>query len=181
MNKLVRKELTNIIEQSAGKLLLIGLNDKSLLKLISESNQIVTCDILNNNHYNNSKMENRGSKSKNISIKSIRKIYGRKKINTIICDYKHIDEYLKFFVKDSIYITNGSVIIYGKMTSLMRDFLVSKYKRYHIKAEVIGDDNSYMVKLAVGKVKTNIIKDRYYYISDRLKELGELISDLLVG
>lgn len=181
MNKLVRKELTNIIRQSTGKLLLIGLNDKSLLRLISNSNQIVNCDILNNNHYNNETIENQGAKSKNISIKSIRKIYGRKKINNIICDYKHIDDYLKSFVKDSIYITNGSVIIYGQMTALMRDSLVSKYKRYHIKATVIGDDNSYVVKLAIGKIKTNIIKDRYYYISDGLKELGELISDLLVG
>lgn len=181
MNKMIKAELKNIINNTTGKLLVIGLNDQSLLTLIKDNEKIVTCDILNNNHYSDVKIENNGGRTTNINLKNIRKIFGRKKLNKIICDYKHIDGYLKTFVKDSIYITNDSVIIYGNMIPSACDYLISKYERYHVEGEVVNSNGHYLIKFKVGNRKTNIIKDRYYYICDCLKEIGEIISDILVG
>lgn len=181
MNKLIKKELTKIINDCSGKLLGIGLNDRELLKKIENNKKIVVCDLLSNNAIgiNNKKVES--SKGKNISIKSLKRIFGKKKINNIICDYQHIEKYLKTFVKDSIYITKGSITIYGKISTDDVNSLINKYKRYNIQAEITKENDNYLIRLEIGKCKTNKIKDGYYWLIDEISDLGEIISDLLVG
>lgn len=181
MNKMIKARLKTIINETAGKLLVIGLNDSSLLSQIKNNDEIITCDILNNNNYSKVNYENNSGKTKNINLKNIRKIFGHKKLNKIICDYQHVEGYLKTFIKDSIFITNDSVVIYGDLSSAACDSLVAKYRRYHVEAEIEKSGNYQMIIFKVGSNKTNIIKDRYYYICDSFKEIGEIISDILVG
>lgn len=181
MNTVIKKELTEILTNSFGNILCIGLNDKELLNIIDNNSNIIKCDILNNNSIGMSIDNTKGPKSQTISIKNIKKIFKKKKTELVICDYKHINKYLKSFTKDIIYITKGNVIMYGKFTNLELEKLIRLYNRYEIKNTIINEKNNYIIKFEINNIKTNKLKDFGYLIIDFLSELYDVITDLLVS
>lgn len=181
MKSFIKNELTEILNNSFGNILCIGLNDKELLNIIDKNNNIIKCDILNNNSIGMSIDNTKGPKSKTISIKSIKKVFKKKKTDLVICDYRHITKYLKTFVKDSIYITKGNVVMYGKFTNLELEKLISLYNRYEIKNIITNEKNNYIIKFEINNIKTNKLKDFGYLITDFLSELYDIITDLLVS
>lgn len=181
MNIFIKNELKNILENSCGNILGIGLNDKELLDIIDNNKKIIKCDILNNNSIGIGKDNSKGPKSKTINIKNIKRVFKKKKTDLVICDYKHINKYLKTFVKDSVYITKGNIVMYGKFTNLELEKLISLYNRYEIKNIIINEKNNYVIKFEINNVKTNKLKDFGYLIIDCLSELYDIVTDLLVS
>lgn len=181
MNNFIKENLKKELKKTKGNILCIGLNDQDLLDTIDKNKNIIKCDILNNNFINKSKDISKGPKLKTIYIKNIKNVFKKKRINKIICDYNHIEKFLKTFVKDSIYITNENIVMYGKLNKEEVNKISYLYGRYNIKSIIKGDKNYYIINFRVNNIKTNKIKDCYYMIKDTFVEIRDIITDLLVS
>ena len=118
------KSLYDIISNMSGFVLAIGTDEKLGKKL--ENNELITkCDVLNGFSKNNKK--GKREKIKTINIKKIRKIYKKKKVDYIICNYEQISKYLKTFIKDSVFINKTKLYFYGDVDKNV----IKKYQRYN--------------------------------------------------
>ena len=181
MNDFIKENLKKELKNSSGNILCIGLNEQDLLDIIDKNKNIIKCDILNNNSIKIGKDNSKGSSSKNVNIKNIKNIFKKKRVDKIICEFKHIEKYLKSFVKDSIYITKGNVLIYDNFTEKELDKIMSLYNRYEIKNKIKNDKNNYIIEFEIKNKKTNKLKDFGYSIIDFWSELYDIVTDLLIG
>lgn len=181
MNKFINKELENVLTKIKGQILCIGLNDEKLLDIIDENKNIIKCDILNNNSVSSGGDITKGPKSKTVSINNIKTIFGKKRINGVIVDYKHIEMYLRTFVKDSIYICSGNIILYGELKKEELDKVIELYNRYKIKSIAVSDKNNHLITFEINDKKTNKIKDLGYLIKDSIMDAIDIITDLLTA
>ena len=102
-------KLKNIIKNLSGNVLGIGL-DEDFTNLIEKNDKIIECNLLNS--YTKGKFKKSFFK-KTIRIKKIRKVFKKKRVDYIICNYDEIKDYLNTFVKDSIYFNKGKLHFYG--------------------------------------------------------------------
>lgn len=181
MNNFIKESLKKELKNSTGNILCIGLNDKDLLDIIDNNKKIIKCDILNNNCIKIGKDNSNGPSSKTVNIKNIKNIFKKKRIDKVLCDYKHIENHLKSFIKDSIYITKGNILIYGKYREKELEKIINLYNRYEIKNTIKSDKNYYIIEFEINNKKTNKLKDFGYLIIDFLLELYDIITELLVS
>lgn len=181
MNNFVKENLKKELKKAKGNILCFGLNDQDLLDIIDKNKNIIKCDILNNNSVKIGKDNSKGSASRIVNIKSIKNVFNKKRTDKVLCDYKHIEKHLKIFIKDSIYITKGNILIYGKFTEKELEKIINLYNRYEIKNTIKNDKNYYIVELEINNKKTNKLKDFGYLIIDFLSELYDMVTDLLVS
>lgn len=164
-------KLKTIIKKLSGNVLGIGLNE-DLTTLIEKNNNIIECNLLN------SCVKGKFKKSffkKTIRIKKIRKVFKKKNIDYIICNYDEISKYLNTFVKDSIYINKGKVYFFGNIDV---DLLKLKYERYDVKINLI---NKNIIEIDTSLAKNNFFKDNYYRLVDFKNHLIEIIGDVLMN
>lgn len=165
------KELLEIIKNLDGKVLGIGLDEK-LTKAIEDNDKIIECNLLNSY----TKGKNKFSLfNKTIKIKKIRKVFKKKKINYVICNYDEIYKYFNTFIKDSIYINNKKIYYFGNVDI---ELLKSKYNRYDTKIII---KNKNLIEIDTSKAKNNFFKDIYYRLKDFKDKLIELIGDILMN
>ena len=113
--------------------------------------------------------------NKTIKIKKIRKVFKKKKIDYIICNYDEISNYLNTFVKDSIYINKGKLYFYGNIDV---DLLKLKYGRYNVEINLIDKK---IIEIDTSSAKNNFFKDNYYRLVDFKDRLVEIIGDVLMN
>ena len=99
----------------------------------------------------------------------------------MICNYEDIKKYLRFFIKDSIYVTRGVIYIYGNIEEYVIEDLESYYKRYKTEIEITEYKSEFLIKIDVSKAKNNWLKDKLYKIKDTVIYYVNVISDILVG
>jgi hypothetical protein len=167
------KLLESNIKKMQGNVLAIGINDDNLLKAINKNNKILECNILSNNLNSNKK----GKKNKKFYLSKLRKKFKKKKIDYLICDYKTLEDFLKTFIKDSIYITKGYIYFCTNNPELIK----KKYLRYNIKLEEIKCSDNTVLIIDVSKAKNNKIKELYYQIIDGITYLIDIITELLLS
>lgn len=175
----LNQELIKHTNLMSGKLLGFGIDDNELIKSIEKNININECNLLDLKNLNN-KHGKSNEKTININIRNIRKKFKYKKNNYIICNSNTVDKYLKTFVRDSIYINNKEIYYYMD-NEYDIDKIISKYKRYKTKIDVIKCLDGTILKIDTSESKTNIIKDKFYYLVDSLINLGELIGDVLIS
>ncbi len=164
-------KLKDIIKKMEGNVLGIGL-DETLTYLIEKNEKIVECNLLN------SCVKGKFKKSlfkKTIKIKKIRKIFKKKKVNYIICNYDEIKPYLNTFVKDSVYINKNKLYFYGDIDV---ELLKTRYNRYNTKINILNND---IIEIDNTLAKNNFFKDNYYRFVDFKNYLVELIGDILMN
>ena len=164
-------KLKNIIKNLEGNVLGIGLNE-NLISAIEKNNRIIECNLLN------SCAKGKFKKSffnKTIKIKKIRKIFKKKKVDYIICNYDEINNYFNTFIKDSIYINKNKLYFYGNIDV---NLLKLKYGRYNTKINLI-DKN--IIEIDNSLAKNNFLKDNYYRFIDYKNHLVEIIGDILMN
>lgn len=113
--------------------------------------------------------------NKTIKIKKIRKVFKKKKIDYIICNYDEINNYFNTFIKDSIYINKKKIYYFGNVDI---DLLKYKYGRYNTNIII---KNKNLIEIDVSKAKNNFFKDNYYRLKDFKDKLVELIGDILMN
>jgi hypothetical protein len=169
----MNSELKKIINTFKGSVLGIGL-DEELMDLINKNDAILDCDILSNDI--NTSQAKKSFKNKSININKIRKIYKKKKVDYIICNYDVILPYIKKFVKNSVYINKNKLYFYNiSDTSLVK----TRYSRYDTKIKEYK--NNSIIEIDNTNSKNNFIKDLFYSIKDSISFLIEIIGDILMG
>lgn len=170
------KKLEDILESLKGSVLGIGI-DESLLDIISENENIHTCYIMTDKTQNKNFNYFGKGRNKKINIKKIRKVFKKKKIDYIICNYNVIKPFIRRFISNSIYINKEKLYIYGNKKDLKE--LESKYKRYT--NDVKLEDNKDMSILIINNknVKTNFFKDKKYIIKDAFESGLDILTNFL--
>ncbi len=164
-------KLKTIVKKLSGNVLGIGLSE-DLTTLIENNNNIIECNLLNS--YVKGKFKKSFFK-KTIRIKKIRKVFKKKKIDYIVCNYDEISNYLNTFVKDSIYINKGKIYFYGNVDI---DLLKLKYGRYDVKINLVDKK---IIEIDTSLAKNNFFKDNYYRLVDFKNHLIEIIGDVLMN
>ena len=110
----MEKNLKKIIKKAKGSLLGIGIENENLIDAINDNDDINVCYLLESKGKKSGKLSFRG-KHKKVNIKKLKKFFTKKRTNTIICNYKYIQKFMRHFVPGSVYINNGKLYIYGKI------------------------------------------------------------------
>ena len=126
------------------------------------------------------KTEN-GDKGKTISIKKIRKVFKKKRIDYIICNIEDVNKFLRTFIRDSVYINSKKLYIYGLKKDLDVELIEKRYGRYNTKIEITKYEKEVLITINNSEAKNNKLKDFFYNISDCIYSLINLIGDLLIS
>ena len=174
----MENEVIKKIKNIKGNLLIIGVNDKRIINAIDQNKEIVVCNSLESSVAGTS---DRTSKKKRvISIKKIRRVFKRKKIDYIICNFPEIRKYIRFFIKDSIYICNKEVMLYGYHNDFDLDILVKRYKRYRVRINFKMFKDKFILGIETDNARNHYFRDFFYLILDTFGEIGLFITDVLV-
>ena len=163
--------MIDVIKKLSGNVVGIGLDDK-LVKEIEKNNLITNCNLLDS--YTKKEKKLKGIKGKTINIKKLRKVFKKKKVDYIICNYSVLEKYLITFVSDSVYINLKKIYFYNIKET---DVLIKKYKRYNT---IIKNTKEYL-EIDNSNSKTNKFKDIYYTTIDFINRIIEIIGDILMG
>ena len=89
-------------------------------------------------------------------------------------------DYYKYFIKDSIYISNNKIYVYFDK-KIDKEFIISKYKRYNVKIKDAKIKNGYLLEIDASKAKNKFFKDELYFISDTMYNIAEFIGNLMIS
>lgn len=174
-------ELKKICKDFSGNILTIGLDFPTVEQVLEKNTNIKKSYSMTFNGKKRTKKYEKGSRGKIISIKKIRKIFKKKKIDYIICNIEDIEKFLRTFIKDSVYINKNKLYIYGYKKSIDLELLEKRYGRYNTKIEVLEFENQILIAIDNSESKNNKVKDFFYNISDLGYSLVNLIGDLLIS
>lgn len=179
---MIEKELKKRVPTLKGNVLGIGLTYDHILDLINANNQIENCDILDLYRHKKATMgKGKQTKKKTVSIKKIKKIFHKKTIDAIICNYNEIAPYLKTLLRDTIYIGKETIYFYGTADHYAISDIIKKYKRYQVTIEEIKENEEFFFVINIKNAKNNRFMDMAYWWSDTVTMIADLIADLLMG
>lgn len=174
---LLRKEFKN----NSGSVLGIGIMDQKLIDIIDQNSKITFCDLLNDPKVKKEKTKRKlFNFTKRVSPKALRKRYKKKSIDYVICSYELINPYIKYFIKDSIYITNKEVYLYAKKDEIDLELIKKRYSRYNVEIDIQEYKIDTLITIKTNKAKNYFFKDKLYFITDSLYNFIELISNYLL-
>lgn len=171
--KKLNNELMAIAKHLNGVLLVIGVEDQLVLETILNNHKITNCDTLN-------LIDKKTKYVKEISSKKLKKHYKKKRIDNIICNYKHIASNSRYFIRNSVYINRENIYLYCNDT-VDYETVIKKYKRYNTNVKVTTFDNQILLTINTSKSKNHPIKDIFYLIKDIYASFIDLISEFLVN
>lgn len=176
-------KLESIIKSVKGNILTVCLDSK-LMKAFNNNNNITLLSIDSNiTNGIGTKVKSKKKKlngSKNISIKKLKKYINKKSVDILFCNMNEMNEYYKYFIRDSIYLCNNTIYIYFD-DDVDLEFIEKKYRRYKVEIETTKYKNGYILKIDVSKAKNNFFKDKLYMIYDTLYNLVDIIGNILVS
>lgn len=175
-------DLKKICKDLNGNIITIGLENKTVVDELAKNSKINSLYSMEFNGKKRSKKHEKGSKkSKTVSIKKIRKIFKKKRIDYIVCNIKDVERFLRTFIKDSIYINKKKLYIYGDKNSFDIDIIEKRYKRYNVKINITEYHKEFLVEIDTTNAYNNFFKDSFYSIIDILCSIYNVIGDLLIS
>ena len=155
-------DLKNLCKEISGNVVTIGVDYKTVL------------DELDKN-------EKGKKRDKIVSIKKIRKIFKKKRIDYIICNIEDINRFLRTFIRDSVYINKEKLYIYGSKNNIDLELIEKRYNRYNVIINITEYDKDVLVEIDNTKAFNNVLKDMFYNIADILYSIYNAIGDLLIN
>lgn len=176
------KYLLEIIKKMEGNVIGVGIASK-LLDGFNKNNRVNVYTIDNAKPgIGISKSKKRTTSSgKTINIKKLYKYFKKDSIDYIICNIEEVNDYLKYFIRDSVYLNNKTLYLYGNKNIIDIDLLKKRYKRYKSILEVKEYKNSLLLIIDNSNKKINWFMNKLYFILDSLYNLVEFISNVLVS
>lgn len=173
--------LEEIIKKVEGNVLAICV-DSNLLNKFDKNNKVNLYSIESNKNSGilTKKKKMNTNKGKSINIKKLRKYINKKSVNYLICNMDDMFTYYKYFIKDSIYLSNNIIYIYATK-EIDKDFIIKKYKRYKVDITTTNYKNGYIITIDNTKGKNNFFKDKFYFIKDTFYNIAEVIGNVLVS
>ncbi len=176
----MNKELSKIVKKISGSVLAIGVDD-SLSNELNSNEKIIELDILNLYKKKKGKIKNsKRIKFKKINIKKLRKIYKKKGIDYILANYEEIKKYMRYFIKDSVYLNKNTLYLYGISNDDVKD-IVLKYKRYDVLVKTTNKNDYFIIEIDNKNSKNNKVKDILYFIYDTTILITDIIGDILIN
>lgn len=166
------KALLSEIKNFSGNVLGIGDISDDIVDSLNKNDKVIELNILSNKDYN---IGTGSGKGKKLSIRNLRKLK-KKRVNYLLVDYKNIDEHIKTFIKDSIYITKDYIYFVADNKKIKKYY--NRYKT-DIKEITLTDGLIYVINTK--NAKNNKFREFYYSIVDSIDSLVELITNLLLS
>ena len=94
-------KLIKEIKSMKGTTLGIGINSEKIKNAINNNSNIKTCYLLEESSSFNKKKFKIFENTKTINIKKIKKVFKKKRIDNLICNYQTIKPFIKTFVNKS--------------------------------------------------------------------------------
>lgn len=175
------KYLLDIIKKIEGNIIGVGL-DSMLLDGFDKNNRVnvYTIDRAKPKIGFGKSKKRTTSSGRTINIKKLYKYFKNKSIDYIIGDIEEVNDYLKYFIRDSIYLNRKTLYLYGNK-EIDIELLKKRYNRYKVNIEVKEFKDSYLLIIDTSNSKTNFIKNKLYFIADTLYNLVEFISNVLTS
>lgn len=174
----VNSTLKKYIKHMSGSLVAIGIKDTELIKEIDKNNKIVMCDLLNSVSLDSKNTDKKRYKKK--YVKSLKKQYKKDRINYMIVNVDEVNNLLKIFIRDSIYINNKEIYYFSDKKYKLEK-VEKRYHRYTKKTEITKYEDGYILKIDTEGAKNNYFKDKIYYIKDTLSNGADIIADILIS
>ncbi len=176
------KYLLDIFKKIEGNVICVGI-DYKLLDGFKNNNHVnvYTIDQAKPGISVSKRKKRTTSSGKTINIKKLYKYFKRKSIDYIVCDSKEINDYLKYFIRDSIYLNNKKIYLYGNKDDIDIELLNKRYKRYKSILEVKEYKDSILLVIDTSKSRSNWFMNKIYFILDTLYNLVDFISNVLVS
>lgn len=174
-------ELKNICKDFSGNVLTIGLEFPTVEDVLDKNEKINKSYSMSFNGKKRTKSHEKGRRDRVVSIRKIRKIFKKKRLDYIVCNIEDIEKFLRTFIKDSVYINKNKLYIYGYKKNMDIELLEKRYQRYNTKIEIIEFDKQVLMIIDNTKSKNNRFKDFFYNISDLCYSFINLIGDLLIS
>ena len=174
-------DLKNIGKRINGNVITIGLDYKTVEDTINKNDNINNLYIMSFNGKKKSKSKNRGRRGKTISIKKIRRIFKKKRIDYIICNIEDVNKFLRSFIRNSIYINKNKLYIYGNKDNIDIELLEKRYKRYTSKINITEYSKDILFEIDNEGVYNSWCKDIIYSICDLIYDSISVIGDILIG
>lgn len=175
-------DLKNLCKEISGNVVTIGVDYKTVLDELDKNEKIANLYSMQFNGKKRSKKKEKGKKrDKIVSIKKIRKIFKKKKIDYIICNIEDINRFLRTFIRDSVYINKEKIYIYGSKNNIDLELIEKRYNRYNVTINITEYDKDVLVEIDNTKAFNNVLKDIFYNIADILYSIYNAIGDLLIN
>lgn len=120
-------------------------------------------------------------KDRNLSILKNEKKFKKKRKDMIIGNIEELDRYMKTFIKDSIYITKGTVYLFIQNVDYDYDLLVKRYKRFGVTPVIEHCQDGIVLVIEVKNTKNHFWKEKVYYILDALFDFIDVVGDILAS
>ena len=174
--------LLGIIKNIEGNVIGIGL-DYKLLDGFNKNNRVnvYTIDRSKSGIGFGKSKKRTTSSGRTINIKKLYKYFKRSSIDYIIGDIEEVNDYLKYFIRDSVYLDKKKIYLYGNKDVIDVDLLKKRYKRYKSNIEVKEYKDSFLLVIDNENAKTNWFKNKIFYIFDTLYNITEFISNILIS
>ena len=177
------KYLFDIIKKMEGNVIGLGLDDK-LLYEFSKNNKVNVYTIeRSNKKFGNGLIKSkkrRTSSGKSINIKKLYKYFKKNSVDYIICNLEEVNDYLKYFIRDTIYLDKNNIYLYGNMDIDM-ELIKKRYQRYNAVVDIKKYKNGVLLTIDSSKANRNWFMDKMYFISDTFYNLIDFISNVLVS
>ncbi len=174
---MIEKKLEKIVKTVDGNILCIGIKYNQIMKLLLKNRKIISCKLIETNI---DSISNNKSKDKVISLKDIKKIFGKKKIDYIICDFKEVKKELKHYIKNNIYINKTKTYIYGNIHDINLNELKYRYERYGSKVNEELDNSEFLLEIDNNNVKIDRLKSTVFYTRDCMVDAFEEIEKYII-
>lgn len=177
-------DLKKIISKLSGSVVTIGLEEE-LINNLEKNDNIEDLDIIEveknkKGIIDKKNRKERIKKNKKINIKKLKKYYKNKKVNYMIVNYEKMKKYFRYFVKNSVYINNKNLYIYG-ITMDDVEKIITKYKRYNVLLKPSIKKDYFIIDIDNRNSKNNIFKDTGFFIYDTFELINDLIGDFLIN
>ncbi len=175
-------DLKKISKEVSGNVITIGLEYKTVLDELDKNEKIKELYSMQFNGKKKIKNKEKGKKrNKVVSIKKIRKIFKKKRIDYIICNIEDINRFLRTFIRDSVYINKSKLYIYGSKNNIDLELIEKRYNRYNVIINVTEYEKEVLVEIDNTKAFNKLFKDIFYNIIDILYSIYNIIGDLLIN
>lgn len=175
------KKIREIAQELSGTVMAMGIDSKLVLDDLEKNKRIEQCALLDCIEV--MPIDGMKKRNKKIPLKKLRKKVGKKKIDTILCRIDTIDRYWRYFIRDSIYMTKGEIIYFGKLDefTIDKEEFQKRYQRYK-NVNVLFEENSegILIHVKVNGAKNRFLFDKLYFIRDSLYQGIQLLGDYLV-
>ncbi len=177
----MKDKILNIIDNMAGSLLGIGIDDDSMLEKIENNKKIDLCYILSNGGSKNNKKFKlfKKGRDKKINIKKLKKFFKKKSIDNVLCDYNVIKKFSRNFMGGSVYINKGKLYIYGNIQDLKN--LKERYERYTKDVELIKNSKSFILIVNNQKTRSTAFRDSIYKMTDFFNDSLDYLTEILTN